>query len=437
MEKIKKQKKVLSVCLASVLSFSLTACSSATSTTSTSSDKTFDFVKVTDYLFEATYQDYEDGFEIAKEYCDKYRPELGGCSSVQNGVIRGRNYDWTYDEEPEFVIHVPAAEGRHASVGVVATTAISSLDVEGTEFQNEINEFLEYFEEGEKISIDTEKTKEVYQMLPYVTLDGVNDAGLTVNINVVNYGEKGQFEMKTETTEDDLCPLMIPRLLLDNAGSIDECIEIIEQYDVYSMGTAEEAHFMISGPQSADDDTFNTVVIEFIPDENNHYQLSVLDYNKGDFVDNKAVMTNFHLTGYDGTEASLTDHPMGYERYQILMEDYDQGSTEMGMENLMKKVYYTRNYDLYKDNFWYSEYTSGDLTIADAQGLASNLMGDTSKAGPFKDAIDNATNIYNEGNRDAKRWHTVHCSIYNSEEKKLWVLPQEAGFSYEFELEQK
>ena len=392
---------------------------------------------MTDYLFEATYDDYEDGFEIAKEYCDKYRPQIGACSSVQNGNIRGRNYDWTYDEEPEFVIHVPAAEGRHASVGVAAATAISSADVEDTELQNEFNELLEYFQAEERVSLDTEKEKNVYQMLPYVTLDGVNDAGLTVNINVVNFGEKGEFEMKTETMDDDLCPLMIPRLLLDQAGSIDECIDIIEQYDVYSMGTVEEAHFMISGPQSADDDTFNTIVIEFIPDENKHYQLNVIDYNKGDFVDDKAVMTNFHLTGYDGTKESLTDHPMGYERYQILMEDYDQGSTKLGMQLLMQKVYYTRNYDLYKDNFWYSEYTSGDLTIADADGLESNLMGDTSKAGPFKDAIDNATEIFNSGARDASRWHTVHCSIYDSENRTLSVLPQEAGFAYDFELEQK
>ena len=103
----------------------------------------------------------------------------------------------------------------------------------------------------------------------------------------------------------------------------------------------------------------------------------------------------------------------------------------------MQKVYYTRNYDLYKDNFWYSEYTTGDLTIADADGLESNLMGDTSKAGPFKDAIDNATEIYNSGARDASRWHTVHCSIYDSENRTLSVLPQEAGFAYDFELEQK
>ena len=365
--------------------------------------------KVTDYLYEITCDNYEQYIGEANEYYAKYNPKVGGCSAVQNGIYRGRNYDWTYDEEPEFVVHVPANDqGRHASIGVVATSAITAADVESGE----------YFE--------------FYDFLPYSTLDGINDAGLTININVVGYEEMGEYEMKTEDTSDDVCPLMVCRLVLDNAGSIDEALALIEEMDMFSLGTAEEVHFMISGPQSTDDDTFNTVVVEFIPDESKHYTLSVIDYNNGDFVDDKPVMTNFHLTGFDGTLESATTHPMGYERWQLLSEDYDQGSTLRGMLDLMKKVYYTRAYDLYIDNFWYSDYATGDLDMT-SRGEAS-LEGDVENAGAYADVIASSVELYNNMERDSTTWHTVHTSVYDTEAKVLYLVPQEAGWAYEFAL---
>ena len=369
------------------------------------------FTKITDYLFETTYTDYEGAYEDAVAYYRKYNPKLGGCSSVQNGTIRGRNYDWTYDEEPEFIVHVPANDkGRHASLGVVATSAMTAADVEN--------------------GVDAPFLK----FLPYSTLDGINDAGLCVNINVVGYEEMGEYVMKTEDTSDDVCPLMVCRLLLDNCGSIDESLALLDTMDIFSLGTQEECHLMISGPQSAEDSTFNTVVVELIPDENKHYQLSVIDYNKGDFVDNKPIMTNFHLTGFDGTVESATRHPMGFERWQILYEAYDQGSTVRGMMDLMKKVYYTRCYDLYSDRAWYSEFASGDLDMTMVG--AEKLNGDVSAAGAYAQAFRNAADSYASLDRNASTWHTVHTSVYDTEAKVLYILPQEAGYAYRFALEQ-
>lgn len=367
---------------------------------------------ITDYLYEVTYDNYEQYRSAAEKFFAKYNPkkELGGCSSVQNGMIRGRNYDWTYDDEPEFVIHVPAKEGRHASIGVAATTEINAY------------ELLEA------------KESSVYDIIPYITLDGINDAGLTVNINVVGYGEKGEYEMKTPDDEsDDVCPLMVPRLLLDGAGSIDEAIELLKGMDIYSVGKEEEAHFMISGPQSKDDSTFNTVVVELIPDENKHYQLSIIDFNKGEFVDDKPIMTNFHLTGFDGSVESATKHPMGLERYHVLYDNFGQGKDVPGMLQLMKKVYYTRTYDLYSDEYWYSEFTAGDLDMSKIG--EKSLGGDISKAGAFADAVQDAADKYSAMTRDGKTWHTVHTSVYDIENKTLYVVPQEGGFSYEFKLQ--
>ena len=365
-----------------------------------------EITKVTDYLYEVTYTGYEGSYADAQAYMEKYQPALGGCSSVQNGTIRGRNYDWTLDEAPEFVIHVPAAEGRHASVGVATTTSITAADVDA----------------GEEL--------DMYAILPYFTLDGINDAGVTINVNVVNYGEMGAYTMKTEDTSDDVCPLMVSRIVLDRAGTVEEALALISGMDIYSLGTQDECHFMLSGPASAEDDTLKTVVVEFIPDEDQHYQMNVIE----NFVDDKAIMTNFHLTGFDGTVESLTAHPMGYERYLILANAYDQGSTVNGMKDLMKKVYYTKAYDAYGDGFWYSDFAKGDLTMANTGEAALN--GDYSRAGAYEETVRKAIETYLAGTRtsEEKAWHTVHTSVYDMENRTLSVLPQESGFSYDFDL---
>lgn len=368
------------------------------------------FRKITDYLFETTYDNYEQFFESTRVMLMKYNPKLGGCSSVQNGNIRGRNYDWTYDEEPEFIIHVPANDkGRHASIGVAATTEITAADVESV------------------------KPLKAYEGLPYLTLDGINDAGLCVNINVVLFKEKGEFVMKTEDTGDDICPLMVPRLILDGAGSIEEAIAMMDKMDIYSFGTVDEAHFMISGPQSAEDSTYNTVVVELIPDKNKHYCISVIDYNRGDFVGNKAVMTNFHLTGFDGSEESLTRHPMGYERYLILRDNFEKGSTMQEMMDLMTSVHYSKAYDLNMDNYWYSEFASGDLDMTNRGD--SNMHGDLANAGAYEEILTKAIGHYNRMKRDATVWRTVHTSVYDTDKKILQIMPQESGNIFEFYLE--
>lgn len=369
------------------------------------------FTKVTDYLFEVTYTDYEENYQAAQDYCTKYKPAIGGCSSVQNGLIRGRNYDWTYDEEPEFVVRVPAKPGRHASIGVAATTAITAADVESG------------------------KNQDFYKILPYFTLDGMNDAGVTVNLNVVNFGEKGTFKMRTPQTDDDVCPLLITRQLLDKTANLEEIISLLNTMDIFSLGTADECHLMITAPKSASDNTMTTVVIEFIPDENQLYQLNVIDNSKNQFVENKPIMTNFHLTGFDGSVASLTPHPMGYERYLILLNSYDQGKTVAGMKELMKKVYYTKAYDIWSDMYWYSDCAAGELTIKNIGAKALN--GDISRAGVYADTIKNIMADFENTTRTSakKRWHTVHTSVYDIENRTLSVMPQEAGFSYDYKLQ--
>ncbi len=175
-----------------------------------------------------------------------------------------------------------------------------------------------------------------------------------------------------------------------------------------------------------------------IPDENKHYQLSVIDYNKNEFVDNKPIMTNFHLTGFDGTEDSLTVHPAGYERYLILSECFVQGNTVNGMKDLMKKVYFTKAYDAYSDMIWYSDFTDHEgLTMANRG--EKKISEDYSKAGDFGDYYKSEVETYIKNGRKSgtDSWHTVHTSVYDIENKMLYVIPQEGGFSYNFNFTER
>ncbi|MDO4479264.1 MAG: carcinine hydrolase/isopenicillin-N N-acyltransferase family protein [Lachnospiraceae bacterium] len=367
-----------------------------------------DPVRLSDYLFEITYESYENARTFAEDYyAENYK--LGACSSVQNGDIRGRNYDWVYDNASTFVIHVPATDDRHASVGVAAASLMTPEKV----MEGNFDVFMD--------------------MLPYGMLDGINDAGLCVNVNVIPFGELGEFEMKTEDPSDDVFPVMVTRLLLDGAGTVEEAINMMEKMDIYSIKDMDEAHFMISGIASADDGTYKTVIVELVPDENKHYQLNVIDK----FVDDKPIMTNFPLTGFDGTEASLTARPMGIERYNLLNKQFDQGSSVAGMIELMKKVYYTHTYDLYANDFWYSEHIQDDNPVPYSERGEACLNGDLGKAGGYADSIAKMVEKFanrERGSKENSTWHTVHTAVYDTQNLEVSVLSQEGSIAYKFNL---
>lgn len=347
--------------------------------------------KVTDYLYEITYNDYD--FVYATNYFNEnYRGSFGACSSVRKGYFYGRNYDWNYDEKAEFIIRTTANENRHASIGVAqGVKELTNNYVSSLESSNE------------------------YNILPYFTLDGINDAGLVVNINVVPTGDNG-YTTGTNPDKEDLNTIMIVRYLLDNASSVDEAIELLNNRNIYTPLTdnfAQEFHYMIA-------DSNKTVVVEFVN-------------NKMVVLDNENILTNYYLS------TDLTEHAMGLERYNILKDNYENINTMDDMINLMKKVYYTNAYNLFLDKFWYSEFvldygenSYGNLTINDFG--EESLNGDISKAGKYENLLTKVQELYSNKTRDGKTWQTVHSSVYDIENKKLSINIQENSKQYEFSL---
>ncbi|MDO4939366.1 MAG: hypothetical protein Q4E54_05325 [Lachnospiraceae bacterium] len=370
-------------------------------------------VKIADNLYEIKYTEDFD-WKIAGV------TDISGfaCSGVQNGKYRGRNYDWTYADTDLCIVHSAVSKNRpHASVGVADISFLANDDG----------------------SYD-------YSRLPFVTVDGINDAGVCIQVNVMPFGENGKLN-HTETPDDDLKGACVVRLVLDYADSVETALDLLKDKDILTeIDTAEELHWMISGPASKTDKTTKTVVLEIFPDG---------QHITSDFVDDKPIMANFNISNFDGTPASV-GFGFGYERWQILNENFDQADSVIGTFDLMEKVFYTKLYDLYGERFWYSEYDGTDLSkYYDAETLKyylgedlydyymtnynsipytaafwdgdREIYGDISRTGTIAPAVKIAADNYKKQNtEDGSLWITIHTSVYDLENKTLDIQMRES-----------
>ena len=384
------------------------------------SAKSDDMKLVADHLYEITVsEDFDWSTEVPLD-------GILACSGIQNGQYRGRNYDWYYADSDICVIHAAVAENRpHASVGVSDLSFIT--DDNG--------------------NVAMEK-------IPFITVDGINDAGVCIQVNVLPYGENGELP-HTETSEDDLPGTQVVRYILDYAGSVDETVELLMDKDIYStVGTADELHWMISGPASDTDSTIKTIVVEVFPDG-----LHITEK----FVDDIPIMTNFNVFNFDGTAESI-GWGIGYERWQILHDNASQADSVMGTFDLMEKVYFSKLYDLYSDNFWYSEYTLINLSeyyteeeLTELLGVETynyfmenygavyygpslwdgeaEIHGDISKTGILAPVIEVDAQTYNDQSYGTDLWITVETAVYDLENLTLDISVRESQDHYHFTIE--
>jgi len=357
--------------------------------------------KVEDYLYEITFGDYD--YASAQKYFEETvgDAEAFSCSACRSGSFVGRNYDWTYDEGVEFVTYVPAKEGRHASIGVSGCHSLLDLT---------------------KKVVEKGGASEDFALLPFFTRDGINDAGVYVNDNMVADGTMGQ-TTGTDPNGERICALMIPRFVLDHADSAAHAIELLKEKNIYMPGSEEytdEIHFMIA-------DAEETYVVEFINNE-----LTVLKDEK--------IMTNFYLTGFDRTEQTLSDMPVGLERYNILRDNILLGATEDGMLELMQKVWFSHYYDTSTVPFWYTDYCGDwsddktELILTSADIGEPDLSKSLDGAGKFKECIEWEVKTFKKKKRDGEVWISCHTSVYDLENKTLSIIAQESGVARKFSL---
>lgn len=339
-------------------------------------------VKIADYLWEVTVDNYCDS--IPNFLIDRVGVEFN-CSSVRNGNYYGRNLDFFISETAEVIVHTPAREGRHASVGIASVNQRTDAD----------------FEKG--------LTPEDFYILPWGMYDGINDAGLFCNINVTPYADGGDNPGTNPGMPDIYNPFLI-RALLDNCGSVDEAVDFINGHNVIGkeMG-GFNLHFMIGDPEK-------TVVVEFI--------------NNEAVVKEQNIMTNFYVN----LLPEFTPAADGIERYNILLENYAEGGESMeGMRNLLKRVRFSQAYDPEMKPFWKSEFAIEGYTTSDAP--VELVLADPSvqkSLADFKHYKETG-----EYEPEMKLWYTEHNSTYDIQNRKLWVTVHEDYDNYyEFTLEQ-
>ena len=333
-----------------------------------------DIQKIADYMYSIQCGNYNYAIAEKMMGLGAVRP---GCSAVRNGSIAGRNFDWYLSEDAEFVVTTPGDDERYATMGVAALTGIDCANVERGEYNL------------------------LYEFLPFYLVDGVNEKGLFVSVNVVPSGDAG-ITTGTNPGKEDLANVLIARYLLDYAASVDEAVELLSSRNVYAYADEDgafELHFMVC-------DREKTAVIEFID-------------NKLVVTKDCSILTNFYV-GLD----EYTDHAMGIERYQLLKDNYEGSDTVDGMLALLKKVEYSQYYDTAVEPRWYSE-SYGDLVAPDGEVFSMS-----SDLGKFEPVYLAEAAAYENAERDGTFWETTHSSVYDLGNLSLSMYIQEGDTVY-------
>lgn len=158
--------------------------------------------KIADYLHEITYDDYR--YDSNYETIDE--AEAFGCSSVRCGNIYGRNFDYIYNDTPEFIVHVKENKNknRHASIAIATHFGLRENKLVAGKYDKQL------------------------ELIPNLTMDGINDAGVVCSSNVVSMESNlnGTINPETRPGEglQELHVLFIPRYVLDNANSAEDAV---------------------------------------------------------------------------------------------------------------------------------------------------------------------------------------------------------------------
>ncbi len=202
-----------------------------------------------------------------------------GCSTLavespEGERIFGRNFDWNHCDA---LIVKSKPQSGYASISTVNTDFI----------------------QGISFSALPDEAKALIAL--YAPLDGMNEKGLTVSVNMISDGST----ISQNTDKPDITTTTAIRLLLNKAATVDEAIELLKEYDFHASMNYM-VHLAIADADG------NSVAVEYINDE-----MSVVE---------TPVVTNFYLTEGEkygiGTQQSHT-------RYEILQERLGQGTMSM------------------------------------------------------------------------------------------------------------
>lgn len=243
-----------------------------------------------------------------------------GCSTIavqspDGEALFGRNFDW---ENCEAMVVESHPENGYASLSTVNMDFIT---------RNVGDDMA-----GMAMNPDEVKTLAAL----YAPLDGMNEAGLAVSVNMI----QDSAAIGQDTDKPDITTTTAIRLLLDKAGSVDEALERLKQYDLHgSMGMM--IHFAIA------DSTGRSVAVEYVDNQM--------------IVTETPVLTNFYLA--EGEKQDIGTR-QSHERYDILMNRIEE-TPRMGMEDVRDALD-----NVSKDNFGEFESTEWSIVMNLSAGEA-------------------------------------------------------------------
>ncbi len=242
-----------------------------------------------------------------------------GCSTItaQNTdreVLFGRNFDWN---SCNAVVVLSYPENAYASISTVN---------------------MDFIRQGAGgmagLALKADEVRTIAAL--YAPLDGMNEEGLAVSVNMI----QDAATIDQNTGKPDITTTTAIRLLLDKAGTVEEALKLLGQYDMHaSMGMM--VHLAIA------DASGSSVAVEYINNEM--------------IVTKTQVVTNFYLAEGEkhgiGTEQS-------HERYEILMNCLKE-------KPVMDEVEVRDALDLVsKDNFGEFESTEWSIVFHLSEGKA-------------------------------------------------------------------
>ncbi len=193
-----------------------------------------------------------------------------GCStlSVQNtegGYFFGRNFDWNTCDA---LVVISCPQDGYASVSTVNR---------------------DFIRQGAGGMLSDEM---MTMAALYAPLDGMNEKGLCISVNMIQDGAT----ISQDTNKPDITTTTAVRLLLNQAATVEEALDLLGQYDLHASMNYM-VHFAIA------DAAGNSVAVEYIDNEP-----VVVETN---------VLTNFYLA--EGEKQGIGTS-QSHERFDILTE---------------------------------------------------------------------------------------------------------------------
>ena len=361
-----------------------------------------------EHFYEIEYSEID--YEGAREYFQThFVPAGGACTALRKGNLLGRNYDWTYDKQVEFLVRTKAHNGRYASIGVAGSISALTTDTIG-EYSDEI------------------------KYMPFRMLDGINEKGLTANVNMLNHDEQRSLPVEGTTPRieerEAICSAMLVRYILDNFATPQEACEYIRDYvrvyPPYHDGQTTDLHFALSSKEQL-------YYLCFEPDNGGVFRTAIADVKDQPLP---FVMTNFRMwwasgiydseTGYydrfaDPDYEYVEKYGMGIERANLCLDFVRDTETEQSVLDFMTNdLRYTKAYLEDTDPQWLTEFVGEYETLGDIARDASD--------GEFDGILDIVRQRYAERSRETGlTWQTVHSVVYDLDNLTMQLVTQEGS----------